>query len=176
MQGRSVKRRPVIVATTLIAVGTFALTAIWRPVPMLLWNASASVPIGLYAVHPTGTLTGGELVVAMPPEPLATFLADGRYLPKGLPLIKYITALPGQRVCRDGLGITIDGLSRAIARRADHVGRTLPIWSGCRIIGWGEVFLLNAREPASLDGRYFGPLPSSSVVGRAVPLWTMGRR
>ena len=36
------------------------------------------------------------LVVAMPPEPLATFLADGGYLPRGVPLIKRILALPGQ--------------------------------------------------------------------------------
>ena len=24
----------------------------------------------------------------------------------------------------------------------------------------------------SLDGRYFGPVPASSVIGRALPLWT----
>ena len=143
---------------------------------MLLWNASASVPIGLYAVRPTGTLTNGELVVAMPPEPLATYLGDGRYLPKGLPLIKHIAALRGQRVCRCGSAISIDGSRVAIARHRDHAGRPLPIWSGCRIIIRGEVFLLNAHEPASLDGRYFGPLPSSSVIGRAIPLWTTDRR
>ncbi len=36
----------------------------------------------------------------------------------------------------------------------------------------GEVFLMNPTAPDSLDGRYFGPLPASSIVGRAVPLWT----
>jgi type IV secretory pathway protease TraF len=35
-----------------------------------------------------------------------------------------------------------------------------------------EVFLMNWDEPASLDGRYFGPIPLHAVVGRAVPLWT----
>jgi type IV secretory pathway protease TraF len=35
-----------------------------------------------------------------------------------------------------------------------------------------EVFLMNWDEPSSLDGRYFGPIPSNGVVGRAVPLWT----
>jgi type IV secretory pathway protease TraF len=24
----------------------------------------------------------------------------------------------------------------------------------------------------SLDGRYFGPIPKNSIVGRALPLWT----
>jgi type IV secretory pathway protease TraF len=31
---------------------------------------------------------------------------------------------------------------------------------------------MNWNEPASLDGRYFGPLPRSAIVGRAAPLWT----
>ncbi|WP_200146827.1 S26 family signal peptidase, partial [Novacetimonas hansenii] len=30
---------------------------------------------------------------------------------------------------------------------------------------------MNTHEPRSLDGRYFGPLPVSSVIGRATPLW-----
>jgi type IV secretory pathway protease TraF len=28
------------------------------------------------------------------------------------------------------------------------------------------------RTEASLDGRYFGPLPRDTIVGRAVPIWT----
>ncbi len=154
------------------AVAIVALTALWRPTPLLVWNASASVPIGLYAVRPVGIARVGELVVARPPEPLAAFLADGRYLPEGVPLIKHIAALPGQTVCRDGFAVSVDGRVVADARKRDRAGRELPFWSGCRSIAPREVFLLNASEPASLDGRYFGPLPDSSIVGRAVPLWT----
>lgn len=40
------------------------------------------------------------------------------------------------------------------------------------MIGQDEVFLMNRDEPASLDGRYFGPIPASAIVGRAQPLWT----
>ncbi len=170
------KRPALLVAVMLSAVVTVALTAVWRPVPRLVWNASASVPVGLYAVRPPGELIVGEMVVAIPPEPLASFLADGHYLPKGLPLIKHVAALPGQHVCRVGFTVSIDASVSATARRHDHAGRMLPIWRGCHTIVPGEVFLLNAREPASLDGRYFGPLPSSSVIGRAVPLWTTDRR
>ncbi len=134
------KRPALLVAVMLSTVGTVALTAFRRPVPLLVWNASASVPVGLYAVRPTRKLINGELVVATPPEPLASFLADGHYLPKGLPLIKQVAALPGQRVCRVGFTVSIDGSLRATARRHDHAGRTLPIWSGCRSIAPGEVF------------------------------------
>jgi type IV secretory pathway protease TraF len=31
---------------------------------------------------------------------------------------------------------------------------------------------MNWSVPDSLDGRYFGPIPTSSVIGRALPLWT----
>ena len=154
------------------AVATIALTAAWRHAPLLVWNASASVPIGLYAVRDVGPLAAGELVVAQPPDTLATFLADGRYLPRGVPLIKPIAALPGDVVCRIGLTITVGGVARAEAHARDHAGRPLPSWSGCRTIGRDEVFLLNGSEPASLDGRYFGALPKASIVGRAVPIWT----
>ncbi len=99
-------------------------------------------------------------------------LADGGYLPRGVPLIKHVAALPGSTVCRNGLTVSIDGVFRAEARARDHAGRNLPTWSGCRSVASGEVFLLNATEPASLDGRYFGPLPSNGIVGEAVPVWT----
>src|SRR5690606_34287394 len=54
----------------------------------------------------------------------------------------------------------------------DRVGRDLPVWQGCRVIGDSEIFLMNGQVRDSLDGRYFGPIPASSVIGRAIPLWT----
>ena len=42
-----------------------------------------------------------ELVAVEPPEPLATFLAERRYLPRGIPMLKHVLALPGQTVCRE---------------------------------------------------------------------------
>ena len=157
------------------AVATITLTAAWKHAPLLVWNASASVPLGLYAMCDAGRLGAGELVVVQPPETLADFLATGRYLPRGVPLIKHVAALPGAIVCRNGLTVSINGVVRAEARERDRAGRQLPSWSGCRTIAEDEIFLLNATEPASLDGRYFGPLPSSSIVGRAMAIWTEQR-
>ena len=51
-------------------------------------------------------------------------------------------------------------------------GRPLPVWQGCRVVAGGEVFLMNRQSEDSLDGRYFGPLPTTTIVGRADPLWT----
>ena len=36
----------------------------------------------------------------------------------------------------------------------------------------GELFLMNWQVRDSLDGRYFGPLPATAVIGRATPLYT----
>jgi type IV secretory pathway protease TraF len=54
----------------------------------------------------------------------------------------------------------------------DRFGRILPVWEGCRLVPAQEVFLMNWQSENSLDGRYFGPLPAWTIVGRAHPLWT----
>jgi type IV secretory pathway protease TraF len=112
------------------------------------------------------------LLVVAPPEPLATFLDERHYLPKSVPLLKHVAALPGQTVCRTGATITVDGIAVGIALGRDHLGRPLPTWQSCRVIAAGEVFLMNRRSAASLDGRYFGPLPTTTIVGRADAIWT----
>ena len=142
-----------------------------RP-PWLIWNASSSVPIGLYAVESIGALRAEDLVVIKPPEPLASFLADGGYLPRGVPLVKHVAALAGQSACRKGLTVSVDSVTVGEAHERDSRGRPLPVWQGCRVIAVGEVFLMNTLSADSLDGRYFGPLPAASIVGRAAPLWT----
>ena len=160
----------LVVMTAAVAVVTFTMGA--KPIPRFVWNASESVPIGLYSVQPVDQLMVTSLVVAIPPEPIATFLADGGYLPRDVPLIKRILALPGQSVCRNELLISVNGIEMGAARERDRLGRPLPAWQGCRVLARGEVFLMNWDEPASLDGRYFGPIPSSAIVGRAEPVWT----
>jgi conjugative transfer signal peptidase TraF len=159
-------------ALTFGVSSVLGLSALAPPPPRLVWNASESVPIGLYAVQPVERLTVTQLVLVKPPEPLATFLDQGRYIPRGVPLLKRIAALPGQTVCRTGAEVTVDRIAIATARERDRRGRLLPVWAGCWTLMDGEVFLLNWDEPSSLDGRYFGPLPRTSIVGRATPVWT----
>jgi conjugative transfer signal peptidase TraF len=159
------------ILATCFATLSVAVPSLCRPVPQLIWNASASVPIGLYRVTPAGTLHVGELVVVQPSKALADFLAQRGYLAMGVPLLKYILALPGQVVCRIGLTITVDGTTIGRALELDHAGRKLPKWAGCRVVSEDAVFFMNRRSEYSFDGRYFGPLPASTVAGRADPLW-----
>ena len=140
--------------------------------PSYIWNASESVPIGLYRLQPVHRLSVTELVAVKPPEPLGTFLDFNGYLPIGVPMLKRILALPGQTVCRTGLAITVDDIEVGQARERDARGRPLPAWQGCRLLSAGEIFVMNWQSANSLDGRYFGFLPASAVIGRALPVWT----
>lgn len=164
--------RVMTLLTALLAATAVLSSIAARPVPRLLWNASESVPVGLYRLHPADGLAVSDLVVVSPPEPLATFLADGHYLPRGIPLLKRVLALPGQTVCRNHLAITVDKIELGAAREHDSRSRPLPVWQGCHVVADGEVFLMNWQSADSLDGRYFGVLPASAIVGRAEPLWT----
>lgn len=113
-----------------------------------------------------------ELVVVLPHETLAERLADGRYLPKGVPMLKRVLALPGQTACRRDHAITNDDVEVGIARESDSLVRPLPDWHGDLMIGDGQVFLMIWQSHSSLDGRYFGLTATSDVIGRAVPVWT----
>ena len=167
--------RVTILLTTLAATALVASTIAAERAPRYIWNASESVPIGLYQLRPTGQLFATELVAVEPPEPLATFLESRLYLPRGIPMLKEVLALPGQTVCREALTVTVDKSSVGEARVLDSRGRPLPDWQGCHLIAAGEVFLMNSRSAGSLDGRYFGVLPSSAIIGKAAPLWTGGK-
>ena len=164
-------RASLILVTVLATMGVTypALT----PMPIqLIWNASASAPVGFYTIGVDGPFEVTNLVAVDASEPVATFLADRGYLPKGVPLLKRILAVSGQTVCRTNLTITVDGVEVGTALERDRLGRDLPVWRGCRRIGTGEVFLMNWQVCDSLDGRYFGLTSTSQIIGRAVPLWT----
>lgn len=163
--------KTVAVLSTTLSAALLSTLAV-DVAPRLIWNTSASVPVGLYAVLPISSPQLGDVVLVDPPEDLAGYL-DGRgYLPRGIPMLKRVAALPGQLVCRIGRIVWIDGMAVAEARVDDRIGRTLPTWCGCRRLRQDQVFLLNADAPDSLDGRYFGPLPVSALRGRAVAIWT----
>lgn len=164
--------RVAITLTTLVSCALVAEPT-WRDGdPAFIWNASPSVPIGLYRLAPVSRVEAPDLLVVQPPELLAGFLAERGYLPRGVPLLKRVLAVAGDTVCRQGVTIVAFDHAYGEARERDSQGRPLPTWQGCRTLTEREVFLMNWDAADSLDGRYFGPLPVSSVVARALPIWT----
>jgi conjugative transfer signal peptidase TraF len=154
-------------ATMGVAIASFV------PTPLrLVWNASASVAVGLYDLDPPRDLAVGDLVAVMPDKALADFMVERGYIGRGVPLMKHVAALPGQRVCRSGNTVTVDAVPLGDALDRDKRGRPLPAWQGCQRIADSDIFLMNPDVPDSLDGRYFGPIAARAIIGKATPLYT----
>jgi conjugative transfer signal peptidase TraF len=144
--------------------------------PKLVYNPSESAPRGWYLIHPASRVGIGDYVIVRLPRDVALFAAKRRYLPLGVPVLKRIAAMEGQRVCVAHGQVLIDGLAVAATRSFDGQDRPLTPWSHCRQLLAGELFLLNMDSAASFDSRYFGPVDVSFVRGRATALGTAKER
>jgi type IV secretory pathway protease TraF len=82
MTGRAKTLLMMLGGPAALALSTIAA----KPAKRYIWNASASVPVGLYRLRPTGSLWVTELVAVQPSESLATFLSERGYLPRGVPI------------------------------------------------------------------------------------------
>ncbi|CAM5392957.1 S26 family signal peptidase [Alcaligenes phenolicus] len=139
----------------------------------LIYNASDSAPRGFYAVRQDVIRQGDWLLTRLPAE-AARLAAQRRYLPLNVPLLKRVAALPGDHVCARTGRVYVNDQPIAVALTQDRQGRPLTPWTGCRWLADDEVFMLSTHHAASFDSRYFGPIPRTTALGLAVPLWTWG--
>lgn len=159
-----------VMVTYFATLGMIVLGLI-APHPRLMWNQTASVPIGLYHLSNPVALKVGDLVVDRPPAALSRYMQSRHYVLAHVPLLKYVGAIADQLVCRHGSVVSVDGLAVATALVRDHANRPLPVWQGCHRLHRGDVFLLNPAAGDSFDGRYFGVLPITTIIARADPIW-----
>lgn len=166
------RRRRRLAIAALIGCSAVPLVAstLWNPPTLLVWNASASAPVGLYRLSAGPAARRGDMVVAWTPQPARGLAARRHYLPANVPLVKRVAAVTGDRVCAAESSVSINGRRVATRLRSDAAGRPMPWWSGCRRLRDGEYFLL-MEHASSFDGRYFGVTGSSQLVGRAELLW-----
>ncbi|HWT96298.1 MAG TPA: S26 family signal peptidase [Terriglobales bacterium] len=167
---RRQRRRPGFVLGV-SATALLAIAASLTPSPLLIWNVSASAPIGLYA-RVAGPPARGDLVLAWLPAGARELAAERTYLPRNVPVVKRVAALAGDIVCAEGAMVFLNGKPLATRRSVDSKERPLPSWEGCQVLQPGDVFLLMVDAPDSFDGRYFGAVGRRQIIGRLVPLWT----
>jgi len=152
-----------------IGVALIGLPATGILPSILLYNPSESAPLGWYRVEPMEVISRGDLVVSNLPDAASTLAAKRGYLPPGIPVIKTVCALEGDTVCTAEGVLQINGKPIVRLLTADHLGRPLPsTWNTCRQLQSGDVLLLSDRTPDSFDGRYFGTVQRSDIIGRAV--------
>lgn len=169
--------RTRIVLLILSAGGLAALA--WAsfvpPTAHVIYNPSGSVPVGWYRIESAGSQSRpwsvGNIVLLRLPADVAAFAARRGYLPSHIPLLKQVGAVAPQHVCVVDDQVRIDGVPVAAVLSADRMGRSLSAWAPCRPLIDGELFLLSTTHPASFDSRYFGPIPTSAVIGTAQPIY-----
>lgn len=134
----------------------------------LIYNASASAPVGLYWLDDR-PVERGDYVLVRVPERVRALVVERGYLPPDVPLLKRVAGVDGDRLCRHRDRISVNGSPVATAKKRDGEGRDMPAWQGCRILIEQTLFLLQ-DHPHSFDGRYFGPMDRCLIIGRATRL------
>ena len=161
-----IQYRKFVHVISALAVATLAAKPLINPIPLVIWNASNSVPTGWYFTSKRQPNLG-EIAVIRPPEWVEIYASARGYLPLRTPLLKPVRAIEMSFVCRFGRSVFIDGKLVAKARYLDATHRMLPVWKGCRILKSDEIFVLGMHRD-SFDSRYFGPVNRTSVRGTAV--------
>lgn len=173
------QRALVVVATGVALLSTVALAG---QMAGLRINLTPSYPLGLWRLVPLDRgVEIGDLIFICPPQSQIFKRALERgYVRRGLcpgwlsPLIKTVVALPGQQIKIADV-VMVDGraLPHSAIRTKDAEGRALDLFPG-GIVPAGHLFV-HSSFAGSYDSRFFGPIPTSGLLGRADPLLTFGR-
>ncbi|WP_162249653.1 S26 family signal peptidase [Altererythrobacter sp. Root672] len=155
-----------------MSLAALLVPLVGRPDPWLVWNASASSPMGLYRITAARGLRRGDMALAWPPLAARALGAERHYLPRNVPLVKHVAAAAGDTVCARGDTVRVNGRPVATRQRTDPAGRPMPrSWHGCERLRRGDLLLVSPGEPLAFDGRYFGITRDDAVLGRATRLW-----
>lgn len=150
------------------------------PASWLLWNASGSVPYGLY-LRLDRPAEKGDLVAACLPKDLARYghergylLAGSRCPARTAPVLKRLAARSGEWTELVEGALSIDGTRwpRGEVRTEDSASRPIPTFvTYPYVVPFGQVLLLGDHS-RSFDGRYFGPIHESRILAVYRPLLT----
>ena len=152
-----------------LGAGLVLFGLVFDPADRLIWNRTASAPTGLYWLS-DAPFTHGRWVVVSSQSADAQWAECRGYVGENWPLLKQIAGVSGDEICRIGRAVSINREVVAEALTVDSTGRNLPVWNGCMRLESDEFFLLTPH-PASLDGRYFGPVNQADLDGVAIPLF-----
>ncbi len=169
-----------------VLVRNYVLTTYWIPSPSMEPTLIGSPNGGrhdrvivnrlsydFHAVH------RGDIVVFSVPKTMGAVFENGKQIKV---LIKRVIGLPGEDLEIRDHGVYIDGhrlaepyLPPSIDRPSRCRWRSAPHTQTSFRIPKGDVLVLGDNRGDSEDGRCFGPIPESSIVGRAfIRIWPLG--
>ena len=162
------KHNKIMFAMAAVGIAFLAIKPFIHPLPLLIWNASESVPIGWYFVAKRQPKIG-EIAVIKPTDWVQIYASRRGYLLQNVWLLKPLFASHPSIICRFGSHVFVDGKHGAKAKIADKMRRVLPVWKGCKALSSTQYFVIG-RHRDSFDSRYFGPIENDQVVGTAFPV------
>lgn len=140
-----------------------ALLFLGRADPVLIHNASPSVPRGFYLRSAEAPRVGAYVTVRAA-RVAPAYARTRNFADPTDSFIKRVAAVGGTTVCAHGARVTIDGVSSVTRAASDSLGRPLPSWSGCLQLAPNQVFLLGQTDD-SFDSRYWGPISTDEIDG-----------
>lgn len=144
------------------------------------FNSTRSIPVGLYWAT-SDPVEKGAYVMFCPPRAVLFDVARERgyigagYCPGGYGyMMKRILAAKADVVSVEDDGVRVNGdlLPHSRPSSVDNRGRPMPKFRAVTVLGTSDVLLMTDINDASFDGRYFGPVNRSQIVGVISPVIT----
>lgn len=137
---------------------------------LFILNQTKSLPRGFYRVIEQENYRRGDLVVFHIPDTIRTFIQSRFQMPDNAYLMKYIVGLPGDTyTVKDGIFIVENDAIGAVLKH-DNNGKPMPVFEYNGVLKSG-VLVAKKGLNLSIDSRYFGPVPRSTIIGRAEPFF-----
>ena len=136
----------------------------------LIYNRTASLPIGWYWVERSVKPVRGDMVAFPVPVSVKGLVHERRYLPDGAYLVKMVVGMAGDFVCmQDGVFTVNDAVVGSVLT-TDSAGRALPRVDVCEQVAPGEIYVASGH-PRSFDSRAFGAVKAAEIRGKVTRLW-----
>ena len=139
---------------------------------ILVYNHTASLPIGWYLILPYREYQVNDIVVFRPTEEIEELAVQRGWKQPGEPMLKQIGALENMtwQIADNGQFYIGSAYWGQVAEQ-DSNGRPLPKLCGTYTVPHGN-FLPVVKNPGSFDGRYYGTMPLNNILYSVVPLIT----
>lgn len=138
--------------------------------PLIIYNATDSLPHGFYRVIKQQTYKPGDVIVIPIPEQVRSLVIERGWLKPDNYLIKPLAAINGDNVWITSGQVFVNGKSFGAIKKQDKEGLPLPSLVFNDTLSPGKIAVLQ-RSDDSFDSRYFGQIDESQIIGRAVPIW-----
>jgi conjugative transfer signal peptidase TraF len=160
------KKELIITMIVLSVLGiTYALSFVFKS--NLYVNLSNCEPLGIYTVTPCHHLKIGDMIMIETPKNARPYIYGRGWLPKGWPLLKTVGAVAGDNYRITNKSFYISSKYVGPIFSYDSQGKPLPRLRGQFTVEKGHILPVAPLLKSSFDGRYFGPVPLRSVIGKA---------